>query len=69
MAVKVRAVVSGEEQTSVDFDFRVEPMFLHRTLAGQAFGIDEATDLGAFSVGVIEAITSRKVIDLRVANR
>lgn len=67
MPAKVVAVVSIEEQTSVDFDFRVEPMFLHRTRAGQAFGIDEATDLGAFAVGVIEAISNRGVIDLRVA--
>lgn len=59
--------MSGEEQTSVDFDFRVEPMFLHRTLAGQAFGINESIDLGAFAVRVIEEITSRKMIDLRVA--
>lgn len=56
------------QQTSVDLDFRVEPMFLHRTLAGQAFDIEESTNLGEFAVQIVEEIASRQVTDLRVAS-
>ena len=43
-------------------------MFLHRTLAGQAFDIDESTNLGAFAVRIIDEIAGRNVVDLRVAS-
>ncbi len=52
---------------SSPYVFRVEPQFVHRTLAAQVFGADEGAPLSVLADEVTEAVVARKLPDLRVA--
>ncbi len=52
---------------SLDVEFHVDPQFLHRTLASQAFGIDERAGLAEAVDAVVHGIDSGDVADLRLA--
>jgi hypothetical protein len=52
---------------STPYDFRVEPQFLHRTLAAQAFGADETASLSHIADEVTKSVVANKVPDIRVA--
>ena len=47
--------------------FRVDPQFVHRTLARQALGINLDLELSRFADAITEELLSREVVDLRVA--
>ncbi len=51
---------------STPYVFRVEPQFVHRTLAAQAFGVDETASLSRIADEVTTAVVANKVPDIRV---
>ena len=51
----------------LQLDFHVDPHFVHRTLASQAFGIHEVLSLGSLADRITEQLHIRDVPDLRVA--
>lgn len=52
---------------AIRLDFHVEPQFVHRTLAGQALGIDASLSLDRLADRITEEIYRREVVDLRLA--
>lgn len=52
---------------SKPYVFRVEPQFVHRTLAAQAFGADETASPFRIADEVTASIVANKVPDIRVA--
>lgn len=52
---------------SSPYVFRVEPQFVHRTLAAQAFSTDEAAPLLRIANDVTKSIVANAVPDIRVA--
>lgn len=47
--------------------FRIEPQFVHRTLAAQAFGCDESAPLSRIADAIAQSVVADNVPDVRVA--
>src|SRR5947209_7247197 len=52
---------------STPYVLRVEPQFVHRTLAAQAFSADETASLSRIADEVTKSVVANKVPDIRVA--
>lgn len=51
---------------STPYLFRVEPQFVHRTLAAQAFSVEEAAPLFRIANEITQAVIANRVPDIRV---
>ena len=51
----------------LQLDFHVDPHFVHRTLASQAFGIGEDLPLSSLADRITEQLYVRQALDVRVA--
>ncbi len=58
---------SNSSHNSLALEFRVEPQFVHRTLAAQALTDDEEGLLSEISNAMVAAIKTRNIPDLRLA--
>ena len=58
---------SNSSHDPLALEFRVEPQFVHRTLAAQSFGADEEGPLSDISNAMVAGIKARNIPDLRLA--
>ena len=56
----------GVSRNSLPLDFHVDPQFVHRQLAAQAFGADERAPISRLADQVTAAIVARQVPDIRL---
>lgn len=67
VGVPVECNTSDGSSAELQVELRVEPQFVHRTLAAQAFGVDEQGTLSDIANAVVAAIPFGNVRDIRLA--